>query len=91
MRASLPERLRVSIDSMEKSDRSAMLRMMRDVSAASGYEAAVTAMATLADGGVPSEADVSLAASLLANGQGAVSYDDEPDLEMYDAVFAREA
>lgn len=91
VRASLPERLRVSIDSMEKSDRSAMLRMMRDVSAASGYEAAVTAMATLADGGVPSEADVSLAASLLANGQGAVSYDDEPDLEMYDAVFAREA
>ena len=45
-----------------------------------------------ADGGVPSRADVALAAACTANGQKeSIAYDDSPDLGMYDAVFAKEA
>ena len=77
---------------MGRADRGTMLRMLRDVSADAGYEAAVAAMAALgADGGVPSRADVALAAACTANGQGSIAYDDSPDLGMYDAVFAKEA
>ena len=80
------------MDSMGRADRGTMLRMLRDVSADAGYEAAVAAMAALgADGGVPSRADVALAAACTANGQGSIAYDDSPDLGMYDAVFAKEA
>lgn len=92
IRAALPDSLAGAMDSMAKPDRSAMLRMLRDVSAVSGFDATVRAMAALgADGGVPSEADVALAAACMANGQGAISYDDAPDLGMYDAVFTKEA
>ena len=92
VRATLPESLARSMDSMERADRGAMLRMLRDVSADSGYDAAVAAMAALgADGGVPSRADVALAAACLANGRGSIAYEDSPDLGIYDAVFAKEA
>ena len=88
----MPESLARSMDSMERADRGAMLRMLRDVSADSGYDAAVAAMAALgADGGVPSRADVALAAACLANGRGSIAYEDGPDLGIYDAVFAKEA
>ena len=92
VRATLPKSLARSMDSMGRADRGTMLRMLRDVSADAGYEAAVAAMAALgADGGVPSRADVALAAACTANGQGSIAYDDSPDLGMYDAVFAKEA
>lgn len=92
IRAALPASLSKAMGSMARADRNAMLRMLRDVGAASGFDAAVRAMAALgADGTVPSEADVALAAACIANGQGAISYDDAPDLGMYDAVFAKEA
>lgn len=92
VRATLPKSLARSMDSMGRADRGTMLRMLRDVSADAGYEAAVAAMAALgADGGVPSRADVALAAACAANGQGSIAYDDSPDLGMYDAVFAKEA
>ncbi len=90
VRASLPESLSRAMDSMGAADRGAMLRMMRDVSAASGFAATASAMAALAAEGVPSEADVAVAAALVAGGQGSISYDDAPDLGMYDAVFAKE-
>ena len=38
-----------------------------------------------------SEADVALSVSCIANGQGAIAYDDEPSLLLYDAVFERNA
>lgn len=41
--------------------------------------------------GSMNEADVALAASCVANGQGAIAYDDEPSLSAYDAVFGRGA
>lgn len=90
VRSSLPEPLSRAMDSMGGDDRRAMLRMMRDVSASSGFDATVRAMAALTDGAVPSEADVALAAACAAGGQGAIAYDDAPDLGMYDAVFAKE-
>lgn len=91
VRAALPEPLSRAMDAMDGADRRSMLRMMRDVSAVSGFEAAAGAMAALSGEGVPSEADVAVAAALVADGQGAISYDDAPDLGMYDAVFARGA
>lgn len=91
IRVALPGSLVEAMDSMAKPDRGAMLRMLRDVSAASGFDAPVGAMAALGGGRVPSGADVALAAACMANGQGAISYEDAPDLGMYDAVFAKEA
>ena len=80
------------MDAMGKSGRGAMPRTLRDVGAASGLGAAAKAMGALAAcGGVPSGADVALAAACMADGQGATAYDDAPDLGIYDAVFAREA
>ena len=92
VRAAMPPGLVASIDAMGKSDRRASLRVLRDVSAGCGYEATVRAMEALAGrpGGV-NEADVALAASCVANGQGAIAYDDEPSLSAYDAVFGRGA
>lgn len=56
------------------------------------YEATVRAMEALAGRpGSMNEADVALAASCVANGQGAIAYDDEPSLSVYDAVFRRGA
>ena len=91
MRASIPESLSRAMDAMDKADRGAMLRMMRDVSASSGFDATVRAMAALSGGGVPSAADVALSAACIAGGRGSISYDDAPDLGIYDAAFAKEA
>ena len=56
------------------------------------YEATVRAMEALAGRpGSMNEADVALAASCVANGKGAIAYDDEPSLSVYDAVFGRGA
>ena len=72
VRAALPPGLVASIDAMGKSDRRASLRVLRDVSAGCGYEATVRAMEALAGKpGSMNEADVALAASCVANGQGA--------------------
>lgn len=92
VRAAMPPGLAASLDAMGKPDRQASLRMLRNVSADCGYEAAVEAMDALAGkpGGM-SEADVALSASRIANGQGAIAYDDEPSLSPYDAVFGRGA
>ena len=91
VRASIPESLSRAMDAMGKADRGAMLRMMRDVSASSGFDATVRAMAALSGGGVPSAADVALSAACIAGGRGSISYDDAPDLGIYDAAFAKEA
>lgn len=92
VRAALPESLSSAIDSMGRADRAAMLRALRDASAASGFQASARALAALsAGGGVPGAAEVALAAACIANGQGAIAYADEPDLGAYDAVFERGA
>ena len=91
VRASIPESLSRAMDAMGKAERGAMLRMMRDVSSSSGFDATVRAMAALSGGGVPSAADVALSAACIADGRGSIAYDDAPDLGMYDAAFAREA
>ena len=88
----MPPGLVASIDAMGKSDRRASLRVLRDVSAGCGYEATVRAMEALAGKpGSMNEADVALAASCVANGQGGIAYDDKPSLSAYDAVFGRGA
>lgn len=91
VRASIPESLSRAMDAMGKADRGAMLRMMRDVSSSSGFDATVHAMAALSGGGVPSAADVALSAACIAGGRGSISYDDAPDLGIYDAAFSKEA
>lgn len=91
VRAALPESLSRAMDAMDGADRRSMLGMMRDVSAVSGFAATAGAMVALSGGGVPSEVDVAVAAALVADGQGSISYEDAPDLGMYDAVFSREA
>ena len=92
VRATMPPGLAASLDAMDRPDRQASLKMLRNVSADCGYEAAIKAMDALAgkSGGM-SEADVMLSASCIANGQGAIAYDDEPSLSPYDAVFGRGA
>lgn len=90
VRASIPASLSGAIDRLDKESRAGALRILRDVSATAGYEAAVSAMTALAETGrTISEADVALSASLIANGQGTIEYDDAPDLSRYDAVFGR--
>lgn len=92
VRAAMPPGLAASIGAMGKSDRRASLRVLRDASAGCGYEATVRAMEALAGRpGSVNGADVALAASCVANGQGAIAYDDEPSLSAYDAVFGRGA
>lgn len=92
VRATMPSGLVSALDAMGKSDRQASLRALRGVSADCGYEATVRAMEALAgEPGGMSEADVALAASCIANGQGAIAYDDGPSLSPYDAVFGRGA
>ena len=88
----MPPALAASLDAMDGPGRRASPRMLRNVSADCGYEATVKAMDALAgkSGGM-SEADVALSASCVANGRGAIAYDDEPSLAPCDAVFGRGA
>ena len=77
---------------MGRPDRQASLKTLRGVSADCGYAATARAMEALAGKpGSMSGTDIMLAASCIANGQGAVAYDDEPSLSPYDAVFRRGA
>lgn len=88
VRATMPSGLAATPGATGKPARRASLRVLRDVSAGCGHEATPKAMEAPADGtGALSEADMALAASCIANGQGAMAYDDEPSLASHDVVL----
>lgn len=92
VRATMPPVLVSAIDAMGKPDGQASFKILRDVSADCGYAATIKAMEALAGKpGSMNGADIMLAASCIANGQGAIAYDDEPSPSPYDAVFGRGA
>ncbi len=83
VRSSLPADLRACTDSLGKGELRAGPRLMRDQSAASGWEATVAAMsAALSATGRADEASVAVAAARA--GSGAVDYGAPVDLAEYD-------
>ncbi len=91
VRASLPEDLRGWMDAMGQEDRKSALRIMRDVTAESGYGPTVSAMERMARlGSVPDRATVTVLAAGICNGRDVVSYDTAIDMTPYDAAFSME-
>lgn len=89
VRASLPEDLRAWMDAMEQEERKRALRIMRDVSAESGYGPTVEAMERMAElGTAPDRATVTVLAAGICNGRDVVAYDTEVDMAPYDAAFS---
>lgn len=86
VRLAVPDDLREHMDSLSKPDLRAELRVMRDQSAVSGWDATVGAMrACLAATGRIDEAGVALAAARAATGE--VVYDEAVDLAEYDRAL----
>jgi len=86
VRASLPDQLRDHFDSLDKPGLAAGLRLMRDQSAASGWDATVGAMeAVLSACGRIDGPSVALSAARTAS--GTVAYDEPVDLAAYDAIM----
>lgn len=88
VRRSLPDELVAFLDSEAPADLGADLRALRDVSALSGWAAAVEgALRSLeATGGVDA-ATLELAAARAAAGDALVEYDEPVDLSGYDRAF----
>lgn len=91
VRASLSDDVRAYMDSLEKADLRAEMRLMRDEAARSGWAATKQAveLAYAATGRIDS-ASVAVSAARMAV-DDAISYDEPIDLGEYDAVFKREA
>lgn len=76
-------------DALEPEPRKEFLRVLRDVSAESGYGPAVEAAARIVElGNAPDRASVTVLASGICNGRGIVDYADPVDMSDYDAAFA---
>lgn len=90
-RASLSDDVRAYMDSLEKADLRAEMRLMRDEAARSGWAATKQAveLAYAATGRIDS-ASVAVSAARIAV-DDAISYDEPIGLGEYDAVFKREA
>ena len=83
VRFAMPDTLREHMDSLPKPDLRAELRVMRNQSAVSGWDATVSAMSEcLALTGRIDEAGVSLACARAATGE--IVYDEKVDLAAYD-------
>ena len=83
VRFAMPDKLREHMDSLPKPDLRAELRVMRNQSAVSGWDATVSAMSEcLALTGRIDEAGVSLACARAATGE--IVYDEKVDLAAYD-------
>lgn len=91
VRASLSEDVRAYMDSLEKADLKAEMRLMRDEAARSGWAATKQAVefAYAATGRI-GRASVAVSAARMAV-DDAISYDEPIDLSEYDTVFTREA
>lgn len=90
VRDSLPEDLRDWADSIEEEARREFLRILRDVSAESGYSCAVEAAERIVEvGAVPDRAAVTVLAQGICNGRGEIIYEDAVDMSAYDVAFAR--
>lgn len=91
VRASLSDDVRTYMDSLEKADLKAEIRLLRDEAARSGWAATRQAveLAYAATGRIDS-ASVAVAAARIAV-DDAISYDEPIDLSEYDAAFKREA
>lgn len=91
VRASLSDDVRAYMDSLEKADLRAEMRLMRDEAARSGWAATKQAveLAYAATGRIDS-ASVAVSAARIAV-DDAISYDEPIDLGEYDAAFKREA
>ena len=86
VRSSLPEDLRAYMDSLEKRELKAGIRLMRDQNAVSGWDATVEAMSSaLAATGRIDEASVAVAAARI--GSGGVDYGEPVDLSEYDRAL----
>lgn len=89
VRASLPDDLRAWMDGMDGRIRKESLRIMRDVTAVSGYGPTVEAMEHVMEAdAVPDRASVAVLASGICNGRGVVEYDKAIDMSAYDAAFS---
>ena len=89
VRASMPDDLREWADSLEHEPRKEFLRVLRDVTAQSGYGPAVEAAARIVGlGSAPDRASVTVLAAGICNGRGVVDYADPVDMSDYDAAFA---
>ena len=88
VRAMLPSELVSHLDACGRSDLSAGLRALRDVSAEVGWSAAVAGMCQALEAtGTTDAASVALAAAVEASGRAHVAYDEAVDLASYDQVF----
>lgn len=90
VRDSLPDDLRKAVDAMDKAERGAVLRCLRDVSAESGYTNAVNATAaTIKTFGKLKQDEVEILARLAADGREPVVYEQEVGLSEYDQMFGK--
>ena len=91
VRASLSDDVRAYMDSLEKADLKAEMRLLRDEAARSGWAATKQAveLAYAATGRID-QASVAVSAARIAV-DDVISYDEPIDLGEYDAVFKREA
>lgn len=88
-RASLPSGLRAWMDGMDERIRKESLRIMRDVTAVSGYGPTAEAMEHVMEAdAVPDRASVAVLASGICNGRGVVEYDKAIDMSAHDAAFS---
>lgn len=89
VRTALPDELREWMDAREAPDRARTLRLLRDVCEESGWSPAVDALSQVVGvGGSVDRATVGILAAGMANGRGAVVYDEPVDMSDYDAAFA---
>ena len=88
VRSAIPDGLREHMDALDKSDLKAELRLMRDQSATSGWDATIEAMAaSLLSIGRIDRASVAVGAARIAG--GVVEYDEPVDLSTYDSALAQ--
>ena len=88
VRAAVTEEMRAYMDGLDRDARAERLRLMRNVAAASGWDAMVEAAAVaLESTGRVDEAGMHMAA--MARTSTPVRYDEQVDLSVYDAALAR--
>lgn len=88
VRASMPDMLREAMDAMEKPERGAALRALRNASAESGYANAINAaVSSIEMLGCVDEAAVDVMARIAADDRAPITYDYETGLLDYDAAL----
>ena len=89
VRSALPEELRDHMDSLDKQDLRAELRIMRDQAAESGWDTTVEAMqASFLSTGRIDRASIAVSAARIKS--GSIVYDEPVDLGIYDRALQKE-